>query len=113
MKLSYQEIGQVCASFWAEPGMRTGDLCKVAGNGTVGACAKNDVFHGVAAMAHNDMAAVVLRGFITVKYTGAAPAVGDCVLSAASASEVQVSETGRHCLVVSVDTENREVSILL
>lgn len=113
MNLSYQDIGQVCAGFRADAGLSADKLCKVTGNGTVGSCAKNDVFCGVAMKVRNGMATVALRGFITVKYAGTAPTPGECKLAAASAFEVQVAETGRSCLVVSVDTANQEVTVLM
>ncbi len=113
MNLSYQDIAQVCASFQVEMGMSEGKLCKVTANGTVGTCAKGDAFHGVAHKVHNGMAAVVLRGFVTVKYAGTAPTLGECALTAASAFEVQVADSGRSCLVVHVDTANQEVTILM
>lgn len=113
MNLSYQDIGQVCASFQAAMGLQAGNLCKVTVNGGVSACAKGDVFHGVTGKVHNGMTAVTLRGFVTVRYTGTAPALGENTLVAASASEVQVSDSGKSCLVVSVDTANQEVTVLL
>lgn len=113
MNISYQDIAQVCASFQAQMGLSEGKLCKVTANGTVGACAKGDVFHGVTNKVHNDMAAVVLRGFVTVKYAGTVPTLGECTMTAASAYEVQLADGGRSCLVVNVDTANREVTILL
>lgn len=113
MNFSYQGIGQVCASFQAEEGLMEGCLCKVTDNGTVGVCAKGDAIHGVAGNVHNGVAAVTLRGFVTVQYTGTAPTVGECKLTAASDSAVQVSDSGRSCLAVSVDAVNQEVTILL
>ena len=113
MNLSYQDIGQVCAGFQAAAGLGAGKLCKITDNGTVGSCAKNDVFNGVTMKVRNGMATVALRGFVTVKYAGTAPALGECKLVAASAFEVQVAETGKSCLVVSVDTANQEVTVLM
>ena len=113
MNISYQDIAQVCASFQAGTGLSEGKLCKVTANGTVGSCTNGDVFHGVTGKVHNGMAAVTLRGFVTVKYAGTAPAVGECALAAASAYEVQIADGGRSCLVVNVDTANQEVTILL
>lgn len=113
MNISYQDIAQVCASFQAGTGLSEGKLCKVTENGTVGSCTKGDAFHGVAMNVHNGMAAVTLRGFVTVKYTGTAPTVGECGFTAASAHEVELADGGRSCLVVNVDTTNQEVTILL
>ena len=113
MNISYQDIAQVCAAFQASGALSEGKLCKVTGNGTVSSCANGDVFHGVTGKVRNGMAAVTLRGFVTVKYAGTTPTVGECALAAASAFEVKTAEDGRRCLVVSVDTANHEVTILL
>ena len=46
MKVSFEEIGYMSATFAAERG-EAGQVCKMAGNGRVAPCADGDAFIGV------------------------------------------------------------------
>ncbi|MEA4946652.1 MAG: hypothetical protein VB058_03705 [Oscillospiraceae bacterium] len=59
------------------------------------------------------MATVKLDGFVTVPYTGAAPAVGFSALSADAAGGVRVNAAGREYLVLEVDTAAKTVGFIL
>ncbi len=126
MKVSFEGVGQVCATFLGDK-LTEGQTVKMTGNGTVGACAADDVFCGVAVCCKDDACTVQVGGFVTVGYTGTAPGVGWQALSAngsggvktaggaeaASEGSVKTASDGVNCLVVNVDTTAKTVTILL
>ena len=91
MKVSYEGIGQVCASFICSAGVSEGALVKMSANGTVSACAAGDVPCGVVAAVSHDgtLCSVAVGGFVTVKCSGTAPAVGFAALCADGAGGVK------------------------
>lgn len=110
--ISFESIGQEFVTFRAGTGVAAGVPCKVSANGTVAAATSGD-FMGVALAPKGGLAAVQLRGFVTLKYSGTAPTVGYCTLAAATGGKVKVDETAMSRLVVSVDEDNTTVCVLL
>lgn len=127
MSVSFEGVGQVCATFLSGK-LTEGHVVKLTGSGTVGACSAGDSFIGAAICCKDDACTVQVGGFVTVSYSGTAPAVGWCVLTAdgnggvkttaeaAAASEAAgdaATESGRMLPVVGVDTTAKTVTILL
>ena len=119
MSVSFEGVGQVCATFLGG-GLTEGQVVKLAGSGTVGACGAGDAFIGAAICCKDDACTVQVGGFVTVSYTGTAPAVGWCALTAdgkggvkAAAGGTDSAESGRMLPVVNVDTGAKTVTILL
>ena len=69
--VSFEDIGAVIATFAAQEGVKAGQVVKITANGEVGACSANDRFCGVVGAVEDGFAAVQLRGFVQVSYTGA------------------------------------------
>ena len=114
MKISYNGIGQWRATFACD-GLIENIVVKLTANNTVSSCTTGEAFAGVvASVSHeSDACSVVLSGLVTVSYTGTAPTVGYCNLSASESSGVQVAAGGRSYLVVQVDTVGRTVTFKL
>ena len=113
MSVSFEEIGQTAATFQADSGVKVGQVCKITANGKVGPCAAGDDFCGVAVSKKGGYAAVAVRGFVTLNYTGTtAPTVGYCTLAADGKGGVAVPESGGRSLLV-VSVENGTVTVLL
>lgn len=123
MSVSFEGVGQVCATFLGGK-LTEGQVVKLTGSGTVGACAAGDSFIGAAICCKDDACTVQVGGFVTVSYSGAAPAAGWCVLTAdgnggvkaaaaSEAAEDKAAESGRMLPVVGVDTTAKTVTILL
>ncbi len=113
MKQYLNGIGQTVATFAAEGGLQGGQVCRVAGNSTVGPCAEGEDFCGFAEQCGPAGAAVVLRGFVRVPYSGAAPETGRVGLSADGSGGVKADEAAAAYLVVHVDSAAARVTILL
>lgn len=114
MSVSFDEIGQVCATFAQGTGVGKDQVCMATANGTVSGCAAGDKFCGVAISPRGDYVGAVIGGFVTAGYTGAAPAVGYAALAADGAGGVKVDDAnGRQILVVSVDTDASTVTMYL
>ena len=117
MSVSFEGVGQVCATFLGGR-LAEGQVVKLTGNGTVGACGDGDHFIGAAICCKDDACTVQVGGFVTVSYSGAAPAVGWSALAADGKGGVKAAgsgETGSGRLlpVASVDTIAKTVTILL
>lgn len=114
MKLSYDSIGQWCATF-ACADVTENTVVKLSANGTVAACADGDAFCGtVCSVSHEgDACSVALGGMITVPYTGTAPAVGYAGLSADGTGGVKADSAGRSRLVADVNEADKTVTFVL
>lgn len=103
MKVSYEGIGEIVATFQAGAEVGTGQVVKMGGNGKVEGCNVGDRFCGVALAPVEGYAAVQVAGFAPVKYTGDKPAVGYVKLAADGQGGVKADENGGELLVVAVD----------
>ena len=114
MNVSFEGIGQWCATFTCKGEMADGQMVKVSGNGEVEACTAGDAFCGkVAAMSRDGKAcAVALGGMVCASYTGTAPVVGWANLSADGNGGVKAAE-GREYMVVDVDEVGKTVTFAL
>ena len=107
MSISYQGIGEWCATFGCGA-VSEGEIVKVSANGTVAKCTAGNGFCGVVrAIAHDSKACTVQLGGLTeVKYSGTAPAVGYAELVADGTGGVSKpgdNQSGSAYLVLSVD----------
>ena len=110
MNVSFEEIGRLAVTF-AHSGVSAGQVCKVAGNGTVAPCADGDKFCGVVEGVRGGHAAVQVAGFVSVGYSGAV-GLGYVNLCANGSGGVKAG-TGREYLVVSVDDAAKTAIIKL
>ena len=109
MNISYQGIGEWCATFGCDDPTE-GSVVAVTDNGGVDACDAGDIFCGVVkSVAHDGKAcSVQLAGLAEVKYSGSdVPEIGYNELVADGSGGVAVAgddDTGMNYLVISVDT---------
>ena len=101
MKVCFEDIGHMSATFAAESG-ESGKVCKVCGNGAVAVCSEGECFCGVMESVRKGFAGVQLHGFVTLPYSGTAPGLGYQGLVADADGGIMLGE-GREYLVVSVD----------
>lgn len=115
MKLSYDSIGQWCATFACGAGVAENQAVKMTAPAAVAKCADGDSFCGVTAAVARDGSAcsVQLGGMVTLPYTGADPAVGDTGLSADGQGGVKADAAGRVRLVADVDAAAKTVTFRL
>ena len=110
MNVSFEEIGRMAVTF-AQDGCETGQVCKVAGNGTVAPCAAGEKFCGLVEGVRGDYAAVQVAGFATVAVSGSV-GVGYVSLCADGQGGVKAG-SGREYLVVQVDEADGTAVIML
>ena len=110
-KVSFEEIGAVAATFFAQKEVKAGQVVKMTGNGQVGPCS--------ALSNENGCAGVQVKGFCPVAVTGSID-LGWNVLAADGAGGVQTatagaeeSPSGVEWLVVSTDTAGKRAVICL
>ena len=112
MKVSFDGVGQICATFLGS-GLTDGQVVKMSGNGTVEACKAGDLFCGVAMCCKDDACSVQVGGFVTVGFSGTAPETGWCGLAADGEGGVKTAEGGIKCLVADVDSTASTMTIML
>lgn len=112
MKICFDGIGHESVTFPAGT-CRAGALCKLDATGKATLCTAGDRFCGMAEVVENGMAAVQLHGFVTVGYTGTAPAAGYANLSADGNGGVKTDSAGATYLVASVNTAEKTAVIEL
>ena len=93
MSVSFEGVGQVCATFLGGK-LAEGQVVKLTGNGTVETCGDGDHFIGAAICCKDDACTVQVGGFVTVSYSGAAPAVGWSALAADGKGGVKAAGSG-------------------
>ena len=111
--ISFEYVAQECATFYNPQSLQQGALCKPTASKNIAACADGDDFIGVVANTQGGLASVIFHGFVTVTYSGTAPACGLCGLAADGNGAVKVSTSAHKRFVVSFDIMNKTVTILL
>ncbi len=112
MKVSFDGIGENLITFYDGGSANAGCMVKMSAPKTVDACGAGENFCGLCQVTDGEYAAVQTAGYISVGYTGSAPAIGWAKL-AGDGEGVCQSETGREYLVVDVDEINMTVGFML
>lgn len=81
-KVSFEGIGEVTATFYAQEGVKAGQVVKLTGDSTVGPCAAGEPFIGVAASVRDGCASVQVAGFAQVPCADDTVTVGRVTLTA-------------------------------
>jgi len=110
-KISFEDIGNLMATFYIEEGVQGGQVVKMTGNGTVGPCSAGDLFCGVAGMPRAGIAGVQVGGFVSVPATMPL-SVGMVSLVADGKGGVKTGD-GITVLVAEVDTVKNTAVICL
>lgn len=107
MSVAFEGIDRLVVTFLAGD-VTAGKPVVMGGEGSVKNASSGQMPVGVALHAQDGHAAVQLKGFVTVQYSGTtAPALGWTALVADS------GESGRMCLVVTRDSEKKTVGLFL
>ena len=113
MNISMKGYGENTATFKTDGVVCASHAVKMADNLTVAPCEAGDALIGTAVNVNNEYACVQLDGYVTLSYTGTAPAVGYCSLASDGNGGVMVTEGAREYLVTDVDTANKTAGIIL
>lgn len=104
-KVSFEGIGEMSATFYAQEGVKVGQVVKLSGADTVGPCAAGDRFCGVAESVREGCAGVRLGGFVELACEDTGVTVGYVKLAADGSGGVKkaaASAAGQEYLVVRV-----------
>lgn len=114
MNISFEGIGQNVVTFMCEDDVKGGCAVKVSSDKTAAKCEDGDIFAGIACCdAEGGAAAVVIGGYVTVPYTGAAPAYGYVTVAADATGGVKTADNGRNVIVCEIDTANSLVGMFI
>lgn len=114
MKISFEGIGQIVATFAMASGVEAGMAVAVTADGTVGKGTAGAAPCGVVLAAREDSCAVQVGGFVRVAYTGTAPTVGYGTIGLDGNGGIKtVSTGGLTCLIAQVDTDGKTAVIKL
>lgn len=113
MKTAFHGLGQQLATFeTAATADDRGKVCKMTGGGVAASAAGEDVC-GVICDVRGGAAAVQLRGYVEVAYSGTAPTCGWCKLCADGNGGVKTGTGAHEFLVVSVDETASTIGLWL
>ena len=113
MAVSYESIGQKCVTMTFTGNLAAGDPCTINTSGAAKPSVTGERICGVVAGTRGGFASVIVEGFVTLPYTGTAPACGYTKLSAAGGGKVQKDTSGTEYAVFAVDTAAGTVTFLL
>ncbi len=113
MKISLNGYGENAATFRFTGLVRTNSPVSMSDNFTVKPSEENECIIGVALNKRDDIAAVQLSGYVQLDYSGTAPSVGICKLTADGNGGVAVNASGREYIVTDVNTVNGKVGFIL
>lgn len=111
--ISMQGIGAAHLSAKTGTAVTAGYPCQFTGNDTVANSAAGGEFCGVIAGVRRGLATVQYHGFVTLPYSGTAPAVGYGILAADGIGGVKTATAGRSYLIVHVDTAAKTLGLML
>ena len=116
MSVSFNGMGSMVVTFRASA-ISEGGVAAMMGNDQVGNASGGVAPVGIVLGKRNDHAAVQIQGYVQVPYSGAtAPSLGWNQLVADGTGGLRVAttgESGRSCLVVNRDTENKTMGLFL
>ena len=113
MNISFDNIGQVCASFACDDTVQVGDACNMSENNTIKRSGEDQPFLGKVLSIRDGIANVAIRGFATFSFTGSAPSVGYAGFCGDGNGNVVLSNEMEPRLVVCVDNIHKTVTVLL
>lgn len=111
MNISYQSIGQVCATFMAYD-TQAGQVVKMFSNDIVGPCQAGEDFIGVLLHQRGNTATVQTDGFVEVPFSGSSPDAGWTSLCADGNGGVKVGGERKY-LVVTTNTATNMLTLKL
>lgn len=110
--VSFEGIGMEVVTF-QEKEVTAGKLVALCENGTVENAGSGVAPAGLALNVRGGCAAVQVKGFAVLPYSGSAPALGWGKLAADGDGGVTIADSGRECLVVQVDSDGKTVGLFL
>ena len=114
MKVGFEQIGAVVASFEAAAGTQAGALVKLTANGQVGPCsADGDIPAGVVTSLGEGLAAVQVAGYVEGPCDTALTVGWQAVASSADGELEKATAAGRDALVVWVDAAAGRCGVFL
>ena len=114
MKISFEGIGQVAATFMVEGDIQPGMAVALTADSTVGLGKAGDAPCGKVLSVKNGMAAVQIDGMAQVGYSGTAPAIGWGTIAGDGTGKIKTVTTGgKTCMIVSVNTADGTAVIKL
>lgn len=115
MSVAFNGIEELVVTF-RSGGVQAGQLVTLRENNTVTPAGQGVAPVGIVRNVRNGHAAVQVKGYMRLPYTGAAPGLGWTALTCAGPASLKTAETagsGRDCLVVNVDETNKYVGLFL
>ena len=114
MSISFQGIDDLVITFQAADGVKKGEFAVVTGNDIVGPCSYGAAPAGLALGVRSGCAAVQVRGYVEVGYTGTlATGWAELTAQAGKVRTASAGETGRRCLVVRTDATAKTAGLFL
>lgn len=112
MSISFKGFNEQILTFRTQGEIKNGSLVKMSESATVAPCENGDDFIGIAVHVNGGIAAVQVGGYASLNYSGSAPALGACAISAADSAHI-CSGGDKSVTVIELDETNSTAGILL
>ncbi len=112
MSISFKGFNEQILTFKVQGEIENGSLVKMSDSATVVPCENGDDFVGIAVHVHGSIASVQVGGYASLPYSGSAPALGRCTISAADSAQIK-SGGDKTVTVIELDETNSTAGILL
>ena len=113
MFICHENEGQLCTTFQFTGEMTVGAPCTMAYSNIIKASDADEAFVGIIASVRGNIASVIMRGLVTVGYSGNMPSIGFTALVADGTGKVKMGESGNTYAIVAVDTNAKTVTFLI
>ena len=114
MSISFKGFNEQVLTFNTSAQLAAGTLVKMNGSATVAPCSSGDKIIGVVLSCRDNLASVQVGGYISLPYSGTAPAPGYCGICAADSTKIKTDNSaGKLLSVVESDTTAGTAGILL
>ena len=97
----------------ADESVENGALVGMVENEKVAKATNGEKFIGIVAGCSDAAAAVTVKGYVEVNYSGTAPSLGFVKIVADANNGVCISDAGREVLVTTVDAENGKIGFIM
>lgn len=114
MTTNFNGFNEKVLTFECDTEINAGTPVKITANGKVAACSAGDRFVGICVNTRGGYATVQVEGFVSVSYTGTAPAINVTKLVADGNGGVKAdSANGGEVVAVCVDTTAKTIGFIM
>ena len=112
MNVSFNGFNEKALTFMCKEELTKLYPVKISDNKTVALCGEDEAFAGICIDSDSENASVQVSGYVKMKYSDTAPALGRNALVCAADGTVKENAGGTPCIVLAIDSTESAVEFL-